>query len=82
MSPTPRYPSIKTQPFVFVDLNKCILCTRCVRACAEVQGRFVWGISERGFESHLAAGMDQTMLEAAVNLRRLRGLLSYRSARA
>ncbi|TDF67225.1 2Fe-2S iron-sulfur cluster-binding protein [Cupriavidus sp. L7L] len=26
-------------PFIRVDLNKCILCTRCVRACAEVQGR-------------------------------------------
>jgi hypothetical protein len=35
-----------------------------VRACAEIQGRFVWGISERGFESHLAAGMDQNMLDA------------------
>jgi len=65
MSPTPRYPVDQDpNPFVFVDLNKCILCTRCVRACAEIQGRFVWGISERGFESHLAAGMDQNMLDA------------------
>ena len=35
-------------PFVWVDLNKCILCTRCVRACEEVQGRFVWGVGYRG----------------------------------
>ena len=28
-------------PFVRVDLNKCILCRRCVRACAEIQGRCV-----------------------------------------
>ncbi|HOA21448.1 MAG TPA: formate dehydrogenase subunit alpha [Anaerolineaceae bacterium] len=64
-SPTPRYTiDSDPNPFVFVDLNKCILCTRCVRACAEIQGRFVWGISQRGFESHLAAGMDQNMLDA------------------
>jgi formate dehydrogenase major subunit/formate dehydrogenase alpha subunit len=51
-------------PFVRVDLNKCILCTRCVRACAEIQGRFVWGIGGRGHESHLIAGADTSMLEA------------------
>ena len=40
----PRYEvNSDPNPFVWVDLNKCILCTRCVRACAEVQGRFVWG---------------------------------------
>ncbi len=51
-------------PFVWVDLNKCILCNRCVRACEEVQGRFVWGLAERGFDAHIAAGSDQPLLEA------------------
>jgi len=51
-------------PFVWVDLNKCILCTRCVRACAEVQGRFVWGVGERANEARIIAGEDTTMLEA------------------
>src|SRR5713226_7483077 len=51
-------------PFVRVDLNKCILCTRCVRACAEVQGRFVWNVGYRGDESKIIAGLDTTMLEA------------------
>lgn len=51
-------------PFIWIDLNKCILCTRCIRACSEVQGRFVWGISERGFEAHIAAGMDEDMIDA------------------
>ena len=62
---TPRY-SIDSDPnpFIWVDLNKCILCTRCVRACAEVQGRFVWGIKDRGFDSQLVAGMDQPLLDA------------------
>jgi predicted molibdopterin-dependent oxidoreductase YjgC len=51
-------------PFVRVDFNKCILCRRCVLACAEVQGRFVWGVAYRGFEEKIVAGADTTMLEA------------------
>ena len=51
-------------PFIFVDMNKCILCTRCVRACSEIQGRFVWGVSERGFDSRIVAGMGEDMLDA------------------
>jgi predicted molibdopterin-dependent oxidoreductase YjgC len=51
-------------PFVRVDFNKCILCRRCVLACAEVQGRFVWGVANRGFEEKIVAGADTTMLEA------------------
>ena len=51
-------------PFVWVDLNKCILCTRCVRACAEVQGRFVWSLAERGFDTRIVAGADTDMLDA------------------
>jgi formate dehydrogenase alpha subunit len=51
-------------PFVWVDLNKCILCTRCVRACAEVQGRFVWGVGYRGGDAKLIAGLDTALLDA------------------
>ena len=51
-------------PFIRVDLNQCILCTRCVRACEEVQGRFVWGVGYRGDETKIIAGLDTTMLEA------------------
>lgn len=65
MSKTPRYPvDSDPNPFVFVDLNKCILCTRCVRACAEVQGRFVWGQAQRGFDTHIVAGADTDMIDA------------------
>jgi formate dehydrogenase alpha subunit len=51
-------------PFVRVDLNKCILCTRCVRACEEVQGRFVWGVGYRGDSTKIIAGPDTTMRDA------------------
>ena len=51
-------------PFLWVDFNKCILCTRCVRACAEIQGRFVWGVAQRGNEAHIIAGANTHLLEA------------------
>lgn len=51
-------------PFIWVDKNKCIMCTRCVRACAEVQGRFVWTQAYRGYDLRIVAGADTTMLQA------------------
>ena len=61
----PRYPvNSDPNPFVWMDLNKCILCMRCIRACAEVQGRYVWGVRGRGLDMRIAAGADTTMLEA------------------
>lgn len=53
-----------SHPFIRVDLNKCILCTRCLRACDEVQGRFVWHLAERGHDTQIVAGTGTTMLEA------------------
>lgn len=64
-APRPRHKvDSDPNPFVWVDLNKCIQCTRCVRACAEVQGRFVWGMAERGFTTHPVAGANTDMLSA------------------
>jgi predicted molibdopterin-dependent oxidoreductase YjgC len=51
-------------PFIWVDKNKCIMCTRCVRACAEVQGRFVWTQAYRGYDLRIVAGAATTMLQA------------------
>ncbi len=51
-------------PFIRVDMNKCILCTRCIRACAEIQGRFVWSLAERGFDTRVVAGADTHLLDA------------------
>jgi predicted molibdopterin-dependent oxidoreductase YjgC len=51
-------------PFVFIDRNKCILCGRCIRACAEIQNRDVWSFAYRGFETKLVAGADEFLLDA------------------
>ena len=53
-----------SNPFVFIDRNKCILCGRCIRACNEIQNRDVWNFAQRGFETKLVAGADQLMLDA------------------
>lgn len=63
MSKYPRYlVDSDPNPFVWVDRNKCIQCLRCVRACAEIQGRFVWSQSYRGYQARIVAGDDSTML--------------------
>lgn len=65
MAASPRHPvNSDANPFVWVDLNKCIQCTRCVRACADVQGRFVWSMAERGFDTRPVAGANTDMLDA------------------
>jgi len=63
MAKKPHFPiDSDPNPFVWVDKNKCIQCTRCVRACSEIQGRFVWSQSYRGYQARIVAGVDSTML--------------------
>ena len=52
-------------PFIRVDRNKCILCRRCQRACAEINGVEAIGIIERGFNSRIGFGMDSTMEDSS-----------------
>jgi len=51
-----------SNPYFTFDPSKCIVCSRCVRACEEVQGTFALTIDGRGFASHVAAGMDEGFL--------------------
>jgi formate dehydrogenase major subunit len=60
-----RYkPKDESNPYFTFDPAKCIVCSRCVRACEEVQGTFALTIDGRGFASHVAAGMDQNFLDS------------------
>jgi formate dehydrogenase alpha subunit len=45
-----------SHPYLRLDLDACILCRRCVRACEEIQGQFVYAIEGRGQGSQLAWG--------------------------
>ena len=46
----------ESNPYFSFDPSKCIVCSRCVRACEEVQGTFALTIDGRGFESKVSAG--------------------------
>src|SRR5215831_13532061 len=48
-----------SNPYFAFDPSLCIVCSRCVRACDEVQGTFALTIQGRGFESKVAASQDQ-----------------------
>ncbi len=54
----------ESNPYFSFDPSKCIVCSRCVRACEEVQGTFALSISGRGFESKVSAGQDQAFLDS------------------
>ena len=51
----------KTNPYFTFDPSKCIVCSRCVRACEEVQGTFALTIEGRGFDSKVSAGNKDFM---------------------
>ncbi len=53
-----------SNPYFAFDSSKCIVCSRCVRACAEVQGTFALTIAGRGFDSHVAAGQDGAFMDS------------------
>jgi formate dehydrogenase major subunit len=48
-----------SNPYFDFDPSKCIVCSRCVRACDEVQGTFALTIDGRGFASMVSAGQDE-----------------------
>jgi formate dehydrogenase major subunit len=47
----------ESNPYFTYDPSKCIVCSRCVRACEEVQGTFALTIEGRGFDSRVRAGL-------------------------
>ena len=49
-------PKDTSNPYFTFDPSKCIVCSRCVRACDEVQGTFALTVQGRGFGSTIAAG--------------------------
>ena len=53
-----------SNPYFTFDPSKCIVCSRCVRACEEVQGTFALTIDERGFKSTVSAGQKGSFMES------------------
>ena len=51
-----KSPKDESNPYFTFESSKCIVCSRCVRACEEVQGTFALTIEGRGFDSKVSAG--------------------------
>ncbi len=51
-----------SNPYFTFDPAKCIVCSRCVRACEEVQGTFALTIDAKGFASVVSAGQNESFL--------------------
>ncbi|MBM3178580.1 MAG: formate dehydrogenase subunit alpha [Bacteroidetes bacterium] len=57
-------PKDRSHPYMTSDLSKCINCSRCVRACDEVQGSMVLSMAGRGFDSRIIKSFDQNFLDS------------------
>ncbi len=53
-----------SNPYFSFDASKCIVCSRCVRACSEVQGTFALTIAGRGFESKVSPSEEDSFLDS------------------
>ncbi len=53
-----------SNPYFTFDASKCIVCSRCVRACEETQGTFALTIDGRGFDSKVSAGQDELFMDS------------------
>ncbi len=53
-----------SNPYFVFDPSKCIVCSRCVRACEEVQGTFALTIQGRGFASVVSAGQHERFIDS------------------
>ncbi|WP_293682769.1 molybdopterin-dependent oxidoreductase, partial [uncultured Phenylobacterium sp.] len=57
-------PCDASNPYFTFDPAKCIVCSRCVRACDEVQGTLALTVQGRGFASRIVASQDEPFLSS------------------
>src|ERR1700736_3742777 len=53
-----------SNPYFTFDASKCIVCSRCVRACEEQQGTFALTIQGRGFESKVSPSQNESFMDS------------------
>ena len=57
-----QYPSAAvdaSHDWFIMDHNRCILCTRCVRVCDEIEGAHTWDVMGRGANSRVITDLNQ-----------------------
>jgi bidirectional [NiFe] hydrogenase diaphorase subunit len=55
----PRLPVDASHERFVADHNRCILCTRCVRVCDEIEGAHTWDLMGRGVQAMVITDLDQ-----------------------
>ena len=56
---TPDLPVDVSHERFGIDHNRCILCTRCVRTCDQIEGAHTWDVMGRGVNSRVITDMNQ-----------------------
>jgi bidirectional [NiFe] hydrogenase diaphorase subunit len=56
---SPDLPLDASHDYFVLDHNRCILCTRCVRVCDEIEGAHVWDVMGRGVNGRVIADLNQ-----------------------
>jgi bidirectional [NiFe] hydrogenase diaphorase subunit len=57
-----QYPNVTvdaSHDWFVLDHNRCVLCTRCVRVCDEVEGAHVWDVMGRGATSRVITDLNE-----------------------
>lgn len=54
----------ESNPYFTFDPSKCIVCSRCVRACEETQGTFALTLDGRGFASKVSPGQNEAFMDS------------------
>lgn len=62
-----NYPIEDDNPFIVRDMNKCILCGKCIRVCEEIQGNNVIDLAFRGFNSIVTPAMNTTLSDTDIS---------------
>jgi bidirectional [NiFe] hydrogenase diaphorase subunit len=55
----PRMEIDVSHPYFMLDHDRCVLCTRCVRVCGEIEGAFTWDVTGRGVNSRIIVDLNQ-----------------------
>ncbi len=55
----PAHPVDVTHAQFGIDHNRCVLCTRCVRVCDQIEGAHTWDVAGRGREAHVITDLNQ-----------------------
>jgi bidirectional [NiFe] hydrogenase diaphorase subunit len=56
---SPKLPVDVSHDQFGIDHNRCVMCTRCVRVCDEIEGAHTWDVSGRGHDSKVITDLNQ-----------------------